>query len=174
MRVNHVEKARKSPGQCGQCRKEIAVGQPYKWAKGRFGPKMLRCGGCVFRRSSLTTSKMSSVYAAVESLEDLLEGWDGSNGSVEDVQMEVDIIVEEAESVASEYEEAAEAMQSAGESQQERAEALRDWIGSMEGLDLNDYEKEDDADEVDTSAPKFVAWKDGIIAEVASVLGDCP
>jgi hypothetical protein len=43
-RVNRVARARKSPGTCEHCRTVIEVGQPYRWWKGRYTSKHVRCG----------------------------------------------------------------------------------------------------------------------------------
>jgi len=65
-RVHRVEKCRKTPGKCGKCGNKIKKGQPYTWTKPRYGTKKVRCKTCPFRRSDLTTSKMSEAYAALD------------------------------------------------------------------------------------------------------------
>lgn len=41
-----VKACRKSPGECGACGNVIEIGQPYKWAKGRYTAKKIRCEKC--------------------------------------------------------------------------------------------------------------------------------
>lgn len=132
MRVNHVEKSRKSPGNCGSCRKEIPAGAPYKWAQGRYTDKKIRCGECQFRPSDLTGSdKLSRVYAAQETLQDFLASWSNDDG-LDGLQDACSTAAEEIREVAQEYSDAAEAMGGAGEEMQEKADNLEGWAEEIE------------------------------------------
>lgn len=42
-KLNRVKAARKSPGECGRCHHVIEAGEPYRWWKGRFTGKRVRC-----------------------------------------------------------------------------------------------------------------------------------
>ena len=69
-RVNHVKHAR-LPTKCGRCGRAIEKGDPYLWAKTRYGPKLVRCPDHSFRASELTSSdKLSNLYSAQEDVED--------------------------------------------------------------------------------------------------------
>ncbi len=72
-RVNTVQKARK-PQRCGSCRKEIKPGEGYRHWSFRYGGKHVRCMdyACRPRQSDLTQSKMATVYAAIEGVEDFI------------------------------------------------------------------------------------------------------
>lgn len=73
MRTNRVNKARKAPGTCSRCGTKIKKGEPYFWIKGRRGPKKIFCGNHRPRDSEKTGSdKLSQLYAARESVEDLI------------------------------------------------------------------------------------------------------
>lgn len=171
-RVNHVTKARKSPGSCGKCHVTINPGNPYKWIKFRYGGKVIRCGSCVFRPSDLTQSKLSQVYAAQESIEDYLDGW---GGDLDDLRSEVDSAAEQIREVAQEYEDAADAMGEAGEQHRENADELNGWVdGTIENLSLDEFEGEKDDDDEPKDAEAFDTWKQGIVDEVTSAFGECP
>ncbi len=172
MRVNYIKAARK-PIACGKCREIIEAGQPYSWAKGRYTSKMVRCAKpeCRFLRSDLTTSKMSSVYSAVEGLESFLSGWDGD---LDDLRSEIETVTTEAESIADEYDEAAEAMGGAGEQQRERADELRDWGSNLSDVNFDDFEGDLDDEGKPLDAKAFADWKASVVSDVESTLGDCP
>ena len=42
MRTNKVS-ASKQVRTCGRCNKTIGIGEPYRWAKGRYTEKKIRC-----------------------------------------------------------------------------------------------------------------------------------
>ena len=67
-RVNVIGKSRKSPGRCGKCGDTIRKGQGYRWAKGCYTGKKIRClkGGCRFRPSELSSSKLGPLWDAQE------------------------------------------------------------------------------------------------------------
>ena len=79
-KVTHVAKAMKDAGTCCKCRAAIKAGEPYKWFAnliGRTSIKKKFCANCRVRSSDLTTSdKLSRLYAAQESIEDILTGDD--------------------------------------------------------------------------------------------------
>jgi transcription elongation factor Elf1 len=132
MRVNHVAKSNKDQGKCGKCRVELPAGSAYRWVKGRYSSRKVRCtkSECGFRNSDLTESKMSAVYAAQEALSDALSGWDGQELS--EISDECVTAAEAIREVAQEYADAAEAMQGAGESMQEKSDSLEQWASEIE------------------------------------------
>jgi len=116
MQTNYVKHARGSPGPCEKCVKPIPKGAAYKWIKGRFGPKRVRCDACPdWRLSEKTGSdKLSRLYAARESVEDALAAWDRDSGDVEDLRSALESAAGEASDVAEEYREAASSWNDAG------------------------------------------------------------
>lgn len=143
MRVNTVEKARKSPGNCSRCNREIAVGEPYRWAKGRYTSKKVRCMAepCRFRQSDLTGSdKLSRVYAAQENVEDVLATWtpeDDVEGSF--LQDALNDAAEQIKEVGEEYQQSADNILDAfsggsatADELQEKAESLDSWATTLE------------------------------------------
>jgi hypothetical protein len=44
--VTEVRAAKKDQGKCGKCGQALPAGSSYRWWKGRFGPKHVRCVGC--------------------------------------------------------------------------------------------------------------------------------
>lgn len=73
MRIKSVKSSRKE-WKCGSCGSTIHVGEPYKWAKGRYTGKKVRCKNCRFRQSDLVTSdKLARIFSAQETIEDLHE-----------------------------------------------------------------------------------------------------
>ena len=132
MRVNHVNKSNKDQGKCGKCRAELPKGSAYLWAKGRYTSRKVRCTSpnCRFRPSDLTESKMSSVYAAQEELEDFMGQWNGEDLS--EVQSACESCGEAIREVSQEYADAAEAMSGAGSEMQEKADNLDQWASDIE------------------------------------------
>lgn len=133
-RVHTIDKSRKSPGECGHCRKVIPAGEGYRYAQPgyRNRRKLIRCmaPACHFRQSELTNSKMSTVYAATENAEDTINGWDGEDA--DDIAEALRECAGEINDVASEYGDAAQAMGSAGDEMQEKADELESWAGDIE------------------------------------------
>jgi hypothetical protein len=153
MRANYVERCNKSPGDCGKCGKTIKKGSPYRWAKGRYTSKKVRCGevACVFRPSDLTGSdKLGRVYGAQEAAEDALGTWTPEDG-VEGLQSLCDDMANELREVAQEYRDAAEAMGGAGAEMEEKADNLESWADTVESAsgDVDEFtpEKADAKDE---------------------------
>jgi chromosome segregation ATPase len=162
-RVHTVEKNR-STLKCGRCHATINPGDGYRYAQPGFRNrnKLVRCmkSSCAFRQSELTNSKMSTVYAAVETAEDAISGWDGEDvDDAEDVAQALRDCAEQIREVAEEYATAAEAMQGAGEEMQEKADALEGWADEIESAadDLpSKPEDEDDEDEDENEKAKAV------------------
>ena len=112
-RVNSVDKARKSPGQCGKCGKAIPKGRPYIHWKFRYGGKRIRCASCPRpRQSELTNSdKLSRCYGAAEAIEDAIAQFhkdydeEGLRTAMEDAANEI-------QEVAGEYRDSASNVES--------------------------------------------------------------
>lgn len=147
MRVNIVQKASVRVAaknfHCGQCGKLIEPGMSYKWAKGRYTARKIRCAEHNFRRSDLTDAIWGEAQSAVEAVEDAIAAAKGP-GDWESVNDAFEALKESAEEVRSQYEQAAEPFQGQGENA-ERAEQMQDWISELEGVD--EYDFEDDVTE---------------------------
>jgi hypothetical protein len=129
---------------CGRCGRTILPGEKYYQWSFRFGGTRYNCGDHYPRQSELTQSKMSGVYAAIESAEDSLPGAE----TVDDVNAIVQATAEEIRSVAEEYSEAAEAMGAAGESSdsRERADTLKSAADELEQWEADVEESDDESD----------------------------
>jgi len=69
MRVNIVQKARKSPGNCEKCATVLAVGAPYRWWQAYRGTRHTVCmkPSCTPTAADLTGSeKVARLYEARE------------------------------------------------------------------------------------------------------------
>ena len=67
-RVTIVKKAQKAQGNCRKCGKPINAGAPYKWAKPRYGAKVVVCANCQITPSMTSSSKMVACWGAVEDI----------------------------------------------------------------------------------------------------------
>jgi hypothetical protein len=137
MRVNHVKKARKDQGTCGKCGKAIKAGDAYKWAKGRFGPRMVRCDSCAFRQSDLTSSdKLSQVYAAQEAAENAMAEWDPDDAN--EAKQILETLAETIREVAEEYQQSADSIRDnfaespTADECEEKANELESWVDECE------------------------------------------
>jgi hypothetical protein len=146
---------------CSRCPEPILPGQTYHEWSFRYGPKMRQhTQHGLPRRSQLTMSKMSGVYAAVEEVEDLISA---EEFEIEAAKSAMEDAASTIREVASEYEEAAEPFGYSGENQ-ERYEALDGWADEFENFDLP--EREDGESEED--------YRDTFRMEVESILTDEP
>lgn len=139
MRLNTVQKASvrvlaaglrcRVPG-CGHV---IQPGESYTWAKGRYTPRMVHCHQHPnWKRSELTTSKMATVFEAVENAEDSLLSADTLE-AIEEILQEVEATRDE---VSEEYREAASAFNDQGPSA-EAADELDGWDLALSGEDAD-------------------------------------
>lgn len=145
-RVNTVKRARKAQGTCGRCGTEIKAGDAYVWIKFRHGGKRTRCADpkCRFRASDLTQSKMASVYAAQESIEDNL----GDCETIEDVKNLCEEVTTTIREVGEEYQASADAItehfegSSTAEECETKAQELEAWADEIESAveDFEDFE----------------------------------
>lgn len=132
MRINSIQSARKEQT-CGKCRDKIEKGQPYKWAKSRHGPKMVRCAkpACRFRPTDLSNAKTARIEEAIEDAQDLI----GVAESLEDIKSQLQEVADIAREVGDEYREASD--QWAGgqghEEWSEKADACESFAGELEG-----------------------------------------
>src|SRR5947199_8233502 len=98
---------------CGraECGKVIPKGEEYYIYSFRYGGKHFRCKDHYPRRSELTQSRMSDVYAAIEDFED---NFTNGADNLEEITSKVEEVREAAEEVCEAYREAAEHFGGAG------------------------------------------------------------
>lgn len=146
MRINSVQKANKPQGKCGRCGKVIGKGDSYRWIKGRYGPRKVRCSNCRFRPSEMTSSdKLSRLYSAKECVEEAI----GNDfDSTDDIASELQDAANEAREVAEEYRESADNIESCFGSRtsqcdeiEEKADQCESWADALEGIDLPEYDE---------------------------------
>lgn len=147
MRVTTVDSARKSPGKCSKCAKEIPVGGKYKWWKFRFGGKVVRCGDCPFPRpSELTHSKMSGVFSAQESAQDAISAFrDGSPDTADDLKSALEDAASSIREVAEEYRESSSNIESGMNNRMPMCDELEEKADTLESS----------ADELESAASDF-------------------
>lgn len=144
MKINEVKKARDDQGTCGRCGTALPAGSAYRWIKGRYSARKVRCleSACRFRPSEMTESKLSAAYAAQETLEGFMAEWSNDDG-IDNVKDACSEAAESIREVGQEYGDAAEAMGGAGEEMQEKADNLESWADEIEsaGNDREDFEE---------------------------------
>lgn len=140
-RVKEQKKSKRGTRICGRegCGIEIKPGETYYWWSFRYGGRQVRCSAHFPKQSELTQSKMSGVYASVESAVEQLETMDLT---IEDITNLVHEVGEAAQEVVGEYREAAENFGGAGENA-ERADELEGWAGELEGFEPDVPEEEE-------------------------------
>lgn len=162
MRVNQVQHARKAQGRCSRCGDDIAVGDPYRHWKSRYGPRLVRCmrPECSPRPSELITNEeLSRLTAAQEdataailaaSDDDLAEDF------VEDLRSALEDAASEAEEVAESYREKQSNIEDGfgHETEQsaefeEKADQVDSWADELGNADLNEYDEDDTIDRDD-------------------------
>lgn len=172
-RVNRVEHARKSPGNCGKCGCVIQAGAPYVWWKFRYGGKRVRCGqaACAPKPADLTQSEfLSTLYDIQETT--------FPADTIEDLESAKDEVVSRLEELRDQQEEKRSNMPDSlqesdtGNMLQERYDAIDSAISDIESVDITDLDPEDkDEGETDEDfATRQQEHRDEIAAELAGVL----
>lgn len=136
---------------CAACRKPVRSGQPYftwKFNRGLRHFQHVSCG--MPRRSSLTNSKMSAVYDAVDDFDSQ------DAGSPEELKTKLEEIAAVARETADEYEAAAAAILSsfsAGNPTSDACEAtateLNSWADELDGWEPSITEPDEGEDRED-------------------------
>lgn len=144
MRVNIVNRAR-NPQTCGRCGSDIPKGSPYRWAKSRYGPKMIRCMeyACRFRPTDLSGAKTARIDEAIEdavqSLSDAV--------SYDDIKSVLESVAEVVREVSEEYREANDAW--AGGQGRDDWQELQDACESFaDELESWEFSEETDEEEI--------------------------
>jgi hypothetical protein len=181
-RVEHVKSARKEQGNCGRCGAEILKGMPYKSVAFFRGPRKVRCGNCSFRPSELTQSKMSQALAAEETIQDIINQWNGED--FDSIKSDIADQAQEIRDVAEEYTSAADGMETNGSNSisdewREKADALEDYASSIEDAteEVPDYEgpmEEGEDPQPKKDSDEFKAWVDEARGILAGPLGNMP
>lgn len=172
-RVHTVQRSRKAQ-KCGSCDEPIPAGSPYRWWKGRYGPKRFRCmkEECRPRRSHLTSSdKLARIFEAEEALEELAHdaGLDLGSGdiaaAVARLQDGIEEPVSSAREVADEYREAADAWEHGHEEHETRADDAESWADELEQVQdtITGLDTESTAEDVEEA-----------LGELHQALGACP
>lgn len=152
MKVAHVKKARKSPGQCGKCCCEIPAGGEYRWWKFRFSGKRIRCAkpDCKPKPSELINSPFLSALMGLQEETDAAASA-GDLGRVREIADEVRQLGEEAQSSLDNMPDGLQ-QGSAGELLQSRAEKCEEIACELESLADNVESAWSEADGIDWSA----------------------
>jgi hypothetical protein len=167
-RVTAVKVAKKSPGSCRKCGKEIPAGAPYIWWSFRYGGKRVRCCACPRPRPSDLTNndKLSRCYAAGEAIDDAVAKFlndfdaDGLRSSMEEAASDV-------REVADEYRESAENIESGFngnrvplcDEMEEKADNLDSKADEIESAasDIEDFDEDRAKEEAEEEAGEEVA-----------------
>ena len=189
-RTNVVKSARKVQGTCRSCRKEINIGDGYKWAKPRYGARVVVCGSCQITVSMTSSSKMVAVWEAQESFD--------TTGNIDDIVSALESLAEVANEVGQEYQEAADNQREyfpdsdVAADNEDKASQLEDWAGSLEsaGDDIKGMQDEiselqeeldnisDDTEEASIRRTEIAEEIEGKLEEARSqadeAAGDCP
>jgi chromosome segregation ATPase len=152
----HVVKAARKETVCSKCGKKIEIGKSYRWWQHAFrAPTKWHIDHGHPRQSDLTTSdKMSRIYSAQETLEDLVSSSKSLDTSIDEGD-ELDVIVKRVkdeiesnlEELNSQMEEAAGEMNDVAEEYREGAENIREHFGDTS-----------QTDEMDSKADALEEW----------------
>lgn len=157
-RVNTVAKARKSPGKCGMCGKEIPAGAGYRYWKFRYGGKHLRCMNCPPPKTSELTSnaKISSLLAAQEYAEEAIDKWEKDPGDAESLTSILEECAGSIREVAEEFRESAQAIEDGFQHETEmsaemndKGENLDSAADELESTQIEDFEEEGEEGETE-------------------------
>lgn len=166
-RINHVEKARKSPGSCSRCSAVIPNGSGYYWIAFFRSPKRIRCEKpeCRFRKSDTTQSKLSTVYAAQEAAEEALKAWDRKDHeALQEIVTSCGGTVRE---VYDEYEDAANEHPNLASQTEEVRSSLDSIASNLESFSVDEWDK--DAETQEAWAERVFDEAEDAIAGVSEV-----
>lgn len=139
MRINQVQSARKEQT-CGKCRNKIKRGDPYRWAKSRYGPKMVRCTNpaCGFRPTDLSSSKTAQIEEAIEDAQESIATAD----NLDDIKQYLQDVADIAREVGGEYREASDqwAQGQGHEEWTEKADACESFADDLESWEPSSSE----------------------------------
>lgn len=170
LRVHEVT-ARKPQGKCPKCEKAIKPGTKYRWWKGRYTAKRIRCAACpapsISERES--NDKLSRVYGAQETCQDALN----KATTVEVAQGAVEDAISELEEVKSEYEDSASNIREHfpdsenADNADEAVSSLETWIDELTVA-------KDDIETAPKEGEDRDAWRQTHLGEALRIIGECP
>lgn len=183
-KVHTVKAARKPPGKCGSCSRELGVGDGYLWWTMGFrsSHKYIRClaTACYPRQSERETSKAAGILVAQENFEDRLAGLE----SVDDVEAAVQEVADAIGEVRDEYREAADAWEYGNTALEEKADHYEAQQSELDGWSYDgadDWELCDDHYDADTDAAEVLTceacaanrqqWLDELRAAASEAVG---
>jgi hypothetical protein len=160
---------------CSTCGKPIKPGDSYRWAKGRYTSRRIKCADHDFRPSELTGSdKIARVREIAEAMCDFVveEGM-----TEEDVEGQIDDWVAGIDEVIDEYNQAADYFGGQG-THADRADALESWKDEIQAIDLPEYPvfdvmKNPSYSDVDTYRGDLEAWRLEVVEAIREA-ANCP
>jgi hypothetical protein len=179
MRINTVNKSRKSPGRCCRCGRTIEAGEGYKWVQAYRSAKRCFCLGCELRASDTTSGRLGEVYAAQEGAQDSLAEWDGQ--SIDDLRSLLETLQEELERIRDDYQEAADNMGEHFEGSEQHtelesaSEQLDDWASQVADCisELDDEDEDEEASE-EERVEQRTKWLEERREAAENVINDNP
>jgi len=142
-RVHHVKRSNKEHV-CGRGGHTIPKGEPYSWAKPGFRTRvpLIRCTAHPFRPSELTTSAASAPMAALEALEDEVNGMDPSDaGTLDELESAVEAFASAVREYADEREQALEAWENGNSQLEELNDIAQAAADEAEGIEVESWDE---------------------------------
>lgn len=147
-RLNTVTRARKAQGKCGSCYTPIEPGDAYRWWRGRFGPKRVRCMSprCTPAPWERETNPLRAEHMQAAAQVDRLTGYGNGDDieSVEEVADQLQSAIDTTSSVIDALQERVDGWQGTNLEYSYQAEAcgmsleeLESWVSDAEGI-VND------------------------------------
>lgn len=153
-----ADKTRPLPNHsCDKCRKEIEVGQPYKWIAPKSGPyggrKMFRCGTCpswqIWEYSSSLSARLAEVVHNAEEALESCENKDDFESWQTETADSIREIAEEQREKASNIEDGFGHETSMSQELNEQGDEIESWADDVESCmdSLDDPEEEVDCED---------------------------
>lgn len=163
MKVQTVQSARKVPGRCESCGKDIGIGGSYKYVKPRYGARRVRHVDCpMWRPSELASGKIATAYAAQEGAHDELDAlehpdsWGFCEMWLDDVRVILSGCAAGANDCRDEYQEGFDNLpenfqnSQTGEEIQEKIDLLESWADELESPTLPDVPDDPENHDIDS------------------------
>jgi hypothetical protein len=184
-RTHFVKKARKNPGRCIVCNKEILTGEPYKWVKPRYRSKVVAHQEHTIPLGAISSSKMVPIWEAQAEVEKM-EGAD-------EVLEAIKGLAEAAREVAESYQEGIDNEREIFpdndfSEREEKVEQLNEWAGELEtaadeasgacdgGKEDAETNSEDNGEELDNADIEDAGLdaEHEAVQSVKELAGNCP
>jgi DNA repair exonuclease SbcCD ATPase subunit len=157
-RIHSVQQSRKEHV-CSKCRDTIAVGVPYRWVAiggRRASQTIVRCMkmACGFRPSDMTNSKLKSIYAAQEAIDDTCSE---ERISIEGILQVVQDASQSAGEVMDEYSESIDNIEQYFpnspqiDEMREKIDSLENWISELDRAVESIEDKQSELEEIENS-----------------------